>query len=305
METQKNITRMHGSSSPGYGHRTLNDAYHGLDNDHSFGLHKDMHTGGTGKYLGASQYHGNGYYGMAAYHPEAGYHAGGYHTQGHHGDIVRSHKANGAEEVSTHDAASGKSKPSVYKTGMPVAGYPPVLSNGGRSATHYARGLHVDLLHGSTATLDAENSDHMPDKLSLTGGQAALAGAQNGIPAKHVPGGTHLTESGNGNQGSSKTQQYLVGLIPNTLVGLQGHQFNENTDRQLWTAYDSHKYDYHGGDIGYGVVLSTYLPWYNQHYITPHPSVQTHYGHSLRQSAACVTPCKNLGLGGELQVGLS
>jgi hypothetical protein len=309
METHKNITSIDGSSSPGYGnrmggyHTMLNYGYQGLANDHNFGLHKDMHIGGAGKQT-ASQYHGNRYYGMVGYHrdefPEAGYHiqghhgingyhGGGYHGNGHYGAIVRSHKDNDVEEVSTHDTASAESKLSVYKAGMSVAEYPPVLSNGRHSATHYARGLHIDLLHGGTATLDAENSDHVPDEVGVTGAQAVLGGAQNGIPAKHVPGGTHLTESGNGNQGSSKTQQYLMGLIPNMLVGvglgLQGHQFNENTDGKLWTGYDSYKYDYYGGDTGYGVVPSTYLPWYNsysQHYITPYPSVLTDYGNSLR-----------------------
>jgi hypothetical protein len=521
MEIHKSIPNIHGSSSSGYG-STMGE-YQGLANDHNFGLHKDMHIGGTGKYHGAGQYHGNGYYGMAGYDRDeylgdgyhgSGYHGSGYHTNGHHGingyhrggyhgnnyhgggykgvnsycgmnghyergchkggvaghhgpfkyggslqgpmshgrsnqlddkletdqnskfsvfkgkiylkqdkhdkmrnnkkdsseqrnqpphndgnisgleileagmedtnykmednneraslpegmgneskdntnptpsysvvqhelvkqknamhgyindiysdSIVRSNKANDMETLSRHDTTSSDnlsrktklimSNNFLYKTGMPVADYPSVLSNGEEFATPYARGLHVDLLHGGTATLDAGNSVQVPGELGLTGAETALGGAQKGIPT--IPGGTDLTEMGN--HGSTKIQQHqqnpqelghLLGYIPDTLVGVglgfQGHQSNDNTDGKLWTGYDSHKYDYHGVDFGYGLVPSTFWPWYNsydRYYMTPYPIVHTDYGYGLRQfgmdGCGCVIVRNNLGLDGKLRVGL-
>jgi hypothetical protein len=345
METHKNIPNIHGSLSTGYGNRVgrchtkLNDKYHGLVNDHNFGLHKDMHIEKIGEYHGVS----NRYFGMPGYHshefPEDGYLGSGhneinaYNRGGHRGNdryesSVRSYKANDVEEIPRIDTMSydnlrGQSKLSVYKTGMSASDYPPVLSNREHSATHYARGLHIDLLHGTT-TLDAGDSDHVPNDVSLTGAESDFGGAQNGIPAKNIPGGTHMIGNGNVNHGSSKTQPYqqtpqdfrpVMGLIPNMLVGvglgLQCHLYNDNTDGKLWTGNDLQTYDYHGGDFGYGIALSTYLPWYNsysQHYIIPYPSVNTVDGYSLRQFGmngySCVTPCNNLGLDGKLQLGL-
>lgn len=483
MEIHKNIPNTHGSSSSGYGstmggyHAMMNDVYQGLDNDYNFGLHKDMHVGGTGKYHGASQYHGDGYYGMAGYHRDkylgdgyhgGGYHAGGHHTKGHQGingyhrggyhgnnyhvggykgvngycgmngyyesgchkggvtehhgsfkyggssqgpisyghgnqldkletdqnnkfsifkeriylkrdnneemynnekdssqwgnqppstdgkfsgsetlqtetsdtnykmeennesaslpegmgneskenatdstssysvvqpelvkqknamhgysdaiysdSTVRSNKTNDMEEVSRHDTTSpdnlSMKNNFLYNTGMSLADYPSVLSNGEQSATPYARGLLIDLLHGGTATLDAGNSDWVPDGVSLTGAETASGGAQNRIPAKHTPGGTYLTESGSRHQASSKIQQYQQN--PQEL----GQLFKDNADGKLWTRYNSRKYDYRGGDFDYGIVPSTYWPWYNsysQYYTTSYPSVQMDYGYGLRQ----------------------
>lgn len=490
MEIHRNIPNIHGSSSSGHGstmggyHAMINDGYQGFANDHNFGLHKDTHIGGTGKYHGASQYHGNGYYGMAGYHRDKylgdSYHRGGYHTSGHHGingyhrggyhgnnyheggyktangycgmnryyesgcykggvaehhgplkyveslqrpmshghsnqldetletdqnnkfsifkerihlkrdkhdkmhnnerdssewrnlppstdgkfsglesletetsntnykmeennesvslpegmgneskenakhgyfdaiysdNTVRSNKTSDTEEVLRHDTTSpdnlsGKTKLSMrnnflYTTGLSGADYLSVLSNGEQSATPYARGLHIDLLHGGTATMDAGNSDQVPGALSLTGAENALGGAQNGITAKHTPGGTYLTQSGNGNRGSSKIKQYQQN--PQEL----GHLFNDNADGNLWTRYNSCKYDYLGGDFDYGLVPLTYWSWYNgygQYYMTPYPSVQTDYGYGPRQFGMnrypCVTACNNSGLNGKLQVGL-
>lgn len=446
MEIHKNIPHIHGSSSSGYG--STIGGYQGLANDHNFGIHKDMHIGGTGSYHGASQYHG-----MAGYHKHLGdsyqtnghhgingYHGGGCYKGGvaeHHGPLtygessqnhlshghgnqwdenfetdqnnkfsifkerihqkrdkhdqmhnnkrdssewrnllpstdgkfsgsesletgtsetnykmeennesaslpegmandskenannakhsyfdtiysdntVGSGKTSDMVEVSRHDTMSpdnlgGKTKLSMRNnfldnTGMSVADYPPVLSNGEQSAPLYARGLLIDLLHGETATLDAGNSNQMPDAVSLTGVENALGGAQNGITAKHTPGGTYLTESGNDNRGSSKLQQYQQN--PQEL----GYIFNDNADGKLWTQYNSRKYDYHGGDFDYGLVPITYWPWYNsygQYYMTPYPTVQTDYGYGLRQFGMndyqCVKDCNNLGLDGKLRVGL-
>jgi hypothetical protein len=464
METHKNIPNIHGSSSSGYG--STMGGYQGLANDHNFGLHKDMHTGGTGKYHGASQYHGNGYYGMAGYHRGKylgdSYHGGGYHTNGHHGingyhrggyhgnnyhggvyktanghcgmnryhgsgcykggvaehhgplkygessqgpmshghgnqlgenletdqnnkfsifkeriylkrdkhdkmynekdsserrnlppstdrkfsglesletetseanykmeennesaslpegmgndskenanhayfdttdsdNTVRRNKTSDMEEGSRHDATSPDNVSMrnnfLYNTGMSVADYPSVLSNGEQSAR-----LHIDLLHGGTSTMDGGNSDQVPDAVSLTGAENALGEAQNGITAQHAPGGSYLTESGNGNQGTSKIQQHQQN--PQEL----GYLFNDNADGKLWTQYNSRKYDYYGGDFDYGLVPITYWPWYNsygQYYMTSYPSVQTDYGYGLRQFGMndyrCVTACNNLGLDG-------
>ncbi|PNF28614.1 hypothetical protein B7P43_G09378 [Cryptotermes secundus] len=205
-------------------------------------------------------------------------------------NTVGSSKTSDTVEVSRHDTTSpdnlgGRTKLSMsnnflYNTGMSVADYPSVLSNGERSATLYARGLLIDLLNGGRATLDAGNSNQIPDAVSLTGADNALGGAQNGITAKHTPGGTYLTESGNSNRGGSKIQQYEQS--PQEL----GYIFNDNADGKLWTRYNSRQYDYHGGDFDYGLVPITYWPWYNsygQYYMTPYPTVQTDYGYGLMQ----------------------
>jgi len=264
-------------------------------------------------------------------------------TGDYDGSIVRNNKASDMEKVprnytKSFDNMSSNTKSiinksinsnSLYDVGMPVAVYPSVLSNSEWFNTPYARGLHIDLLHGGTAKLDAESSVQSLGGIGLTDDETALGDAQRGIPAKHIPGETDLTRGGIGNHGSlipgsSELQQHqknpqeperLFGSITDKLVGvgmgLEGYQSKDNADGKLWSGYDSHKYDHHDVDFGYGSVPLLYQPWYHsygQYYITPYHRVHTDHGYDLRQfgvdGSGFVTVGKNLGLDGKLGIGL-
>jgi hypothetical protein len=184
------------------------------------------------------------------------------------------------EEVSSSsDDLSSKTKPNInisngnnflYETGIPMAAHPSVLSDSAWSGTPYARGLHVDLLHGATTTAEAEGDVQVAEEIGLTEGQS-------GIPAKQI------TRGGSGNPKVLQLQQnpqepgYLLSTISDKLagkgLGFQGHQSKYNVDGTTWTGYDSCKYDNNGVDYGYKLLPFIYQPWYysyDQYYTTPY-----------------------------------
>jgi hypothetical protein len=77
----------------------------------------------------------------------------------------------------------------LYETGIRLPAQPSVLSGSEWSDTPYARGLHVDLLHGGSATVEEESDVQAAEEIGLTEGQS-------GIPAKHI------TRGGGGNHGN-------------------------------------------------------------------------------------------------------
>jgi hypothetical protein len=94
-------------------------------------------------------------------------------------------------------------------------------------------------------------------------------------------------------------------------LGLEGYQSKDNVDRKLLAGYDSHMYDHHGVDFGYGSVPILYQPWYysyGQYYMTPYHRVHTDHGYNPRQfgvdSTGFVTVDNNLGRNGKLEVGV-
>ena len=173
----------------------------------------------------------------------------------------------------------------LYETGIPMAAQPSVLSDSEWSDTPYARGLHVDLLHGGTAIVEAESDVQLAEEFGLTEGQS-------GIPAKHI------TSIGSGDLGNPKVLQpqqnpqepgYLLSSINDKLaggLGFQGHLSNYNVDGKTWTGYDSCKYGNSAVDYSYKLVPFIYQPWccrYGQDNMTPY-LVYTDCGYDLRKS---------------------
>jgi hypothetical protein len=201
----------------------------------------------------------------------------------------KENKSNDMEEVSgnyttSSDDLSSKTKSNInisngsnflYETGIPMAAQPSVLSDSEWSDTPYARGLHVDLLHGATTTVEAESDVQAAEEIGLTD-------SQSGIPAKHI------TRGGSGNHGNPIVLQpqqiaqepgHLVSSISDELAaggsGLQGHPSKYNLDGKTWMGYDSCKYDDNGVEYGYRLVPFIYQPWYfsyDQYYMTPYHS---------------------------------
>jgi len=162
----------------------------------------------------------------------------------------------------------------LYETGIPMAAQPSALSDSEWSDTPYARGLHVDLLHGGTATVEEESDVQAAEEIGLTEGQS-------GIPGKHI------TRIGSGDHENPKVLQpqqnpqelgYLLSFINDKLagrLGFQGHSSNY-VDGKTWTGYDSCKYDNSAVDYGYKFVPFIYRPWccsYSQDNITPYYSL--------------------------------
>lgn len=69
-------------------------------------------------------------------------------------------------------------KPHIDRS-IPMPAPPLVLKDSEWSDTLYARGLHVDLLHGWTTTVEAEGDIQPAEEFGLTEGQS-------GIAAKHI-----------------------------------------------------------------------------------------------------------------------
>jgi len=163
----------------------------------------------------------------------------------------------------------------LYETGIPMAARPSALSDSEWSDIPYARGLHVDLLHGGTATVEEESDVQAAEEIGLTEGQS-------GIPGKHI------TRIGSGDHGNPKVLQpqlnpqelgYLLSSINDKLagrLGFQEHPSSYNVDRKTWTGYNSCKYDNSAVDYGYKLVPFIYRPWcciYGQDNMTPYYSL--------------------------------
>ena len=163
----------------------------------------------------------------------------------------------------------------LYKTGIPMAAQPSVLSDNEWSDTPYARGLHVDLLHGQTATVEEESDVQAAEEIGLTEGQSGILGK-------------HITRIGSGDHGNPKVLQpqqnpqelgYLLSTINDKLagrLGFQEHPSNYNVDGKTWTGYDSCKYDNSALVYRYKSVPFIYRPWccsYSQDNTTPYYSL--------------------------------
>jgi hypothetical protein len=193
-------------------------------------------------------------------------------------------KFNNMEEVSGNYTKSSddissinkhKNSNFLYETDIPKAAHPSTLNGTEWSDIPYARGLHVDLLHGGTATVEAESDVQAAEEIGLTEGQS-------GISAKQI------TKGGSGNHGNPEVLQhqhnpqepgYLLGSVNDKLaggrLGFQSHQSQYDIDRKSWSEYNSCKYN-NGVDFGYRLIPLIYQPWYysyDQYYMTPYHSL--------------------------------
>lgn len=216
-----------------------------------------------------------------------------------------SEKMSGNTERNTSTSTSNKL---VHETDMYVAVYPSTLSNRGLYAMPYARGLHIDLLPEQTAALHTGSSIQLPGRTYVEGAQTEQTDLKRGDSENHY-------SSEQQNQQHLKERRRRLGSVTDKLVGvglgLDGYQSKGNADGKLWTGYDSHMYDHHGVDFGYGSTPLMYQPWYydyGQYYMSPYHRVHSDHGYDLRQfgvdGSGFVTVDKNLGLNGKLGVGL-
>jgi hypothetical protein len=205
------------------------------------------------------------------------------------GNIGINNKTNDVEEEMSMNytkITSRKTEPNIttsinndfmYETDMSVGSYPLTMSNRGLYATPYARGLLIDLLPKQTSALHAGSLVQLPAGTGVKGAQFEGTYLKRG-------GSVHYCSSKQQNQQNLKEPERTLGSVTDKLLGvglglgLEGYQSKDNVDGKLWTGYDSHMYDHHGVDFGYGSVPLLYQPWYysyGQYYMTPYHRIHS------------------------------